>query len=116
MPNQSSDKHHKLPADFTSKPIRQTTLGDYKDAEVVIKRGDDPIYRVSGTPIENLTVETFEAMVCTNPMGEGHMVTFRHPHDTKKIVGVIFGDPSSKPEIDGVWVADDGGGEEPPVD
>ncbi|MEM8996965.1 MAG: hypothetical protein AAGF23_19435 [Acidobacteriota bacterium] len=114
MPDQTSDKHHALPTDFTSKPIEQTTLGAYEGAEVVIKGGDEPVYSVAGAPIEDYAAETFEALVCKNPKGQGHLVTFRHPHDGKKIVGVVFGNLPTKPEIDGVWVADDGGGEEPP--
>ncbi|MEM1180745.1 MAG: hypothetical protein AAGM22_20535 [Acidobacteriota bacterium] len=105
-----------LPKEFTSKPIQRTTLKRFQNAVISIDaKSSDVSYRVRGKEVESLSVRTFEGLVCDNPDGTGCLVTFRHPRNPEKqVVGVVLVDPDTRPEIDGVWVADDGGGKDDP--
>ncbi|MEO1083414.1 MAG: hypothetical protein AAFY88_04165 [Acidobacteriota bacterium] len=113
MPDPTPNKTHGLPLGFTSKPIQRSTLKGYLKAVVAIRSGvAGPTYSIDKSPVEDLAAETFEGLVCNDPKAEGCLVTFRHPRDPSRVIGVVLADGDTRPEIDGVWVADDGGGKD----
>lgn len=105
-----STKTHEAPIPFSSKPVERTTLKTFKGAQISIQSGVAGLtYRVNGKEMPT-EAERFEGLVSRTP-GGGHLISLRHPDDATKIIGVVLSNPDTRPEVDGVWVADDGGGE-----
>ena len=62
--------------------------------------------------------QSIEGVHMTSANGDFSLISFRHPTDPKRLVTVVLESPDSQPgphgEVDGVWVAEEGEGEEPP--
>ncbi|MEM1180746.1 MAG: hypothetical protein AAGM22_20540 [Acidobacteriota bacterium] len=71
-------------------------------------------YVFDGERLDDAREVRLDAVVSRAPKelagDDSKLVTFRHPDDPKLVIGVVLNYGKTQPEIDGVWVADDGGG------
>lgn len=92
-------------------------VGISPDAETVRYEHKDPAGGSSKTlePVEEIQLE---ALVVDSEAAKRLTISFRNPADAKQMITVVVKKESSKPggvdEIDGVWVAQDGGTDQPP--
>lgn len=68
-------------------------------------------YALGRKTVQNSRQVLIEAVVSDSPDGQGVLVTFRHPLKRESLVGIAVAPDDVRPEVDGVWVADEGGGD-----
>ena len=88
----------------------KNSQGQPAEAISISKEGDEIVYSLGSQDVKKSRQVQLDAVVSDSPDNQGILVTFRHPLKREAIVGVAIAPDVLRPEVDGVWVADEGSG------
>jgi len=84
---------------------------EFKDIQICEQNGEISYQLGRETALNNKKV-LLEAVVSDSPDGKGFLIALPDPTRRDRLIGIAVAPDDVRPEVDGVWVADEGGGDD----